>query len=744
MLLYTSLSISCFAHPTILCAQTRLTVPTSISVAPDTLNFGKLRVGKDSIGSFRITSADPFSVQNASYQKFIHSGQFISDPGPTQVNSFGGSIIDTIHFHPLQRGYFKEVLQIENPYTVPYPQVWLAGRGIDYHITDTNFSFGKIRLGRSSDTSDITIINSGDDDVTITSISMAPTNNSRDFGLVASTLPQAPSYWVLDTIGDIIKKPNQRSFKAYFLPVYDSANNIIDTGLRIALINITTSDGGIIHDTLSGIGAEPWIAAAVPILDFGTITDPLNGAPATVTLYDTIVNRGTLNGNLNSLHNDSTANFTVHPVMTPTPIAENGSLPIAVDFQIKRTGDFVDTLFIENDSRNQPLVILRAKVRAGIAPIDSVIFSIASCYADTFVTIHNPYRVNSTIDTFWIEGDTAGFRLPDLTDTVTGNIPVLNFPVYISADSIFHIRIQYHFPRDSSVGSQIIHLIIKRPSGGDNLSLSYDTATVTVYRTIELLSLKAVLPAYWPSAGDAPFRLPIHLQGLRLGKDELNNDTLKFVFSNQLIKPVGIDRAGSLTASSPTNVIPAQPAPVWDEQSSTYSVPCVGLHLSFDSSKNTLLFTLICTAYLSKDTLLAITPYARYTQEPCGYKISNDSTVISYANECGDLTIRNTLLSSNIPIRIISISPDPADGGTNSITFSYFAASKLALSWKLYDSRGVQVATENDLSVDRGSGSLTIPMKQTGSSGAHYLEITTTDSESGAHAVVSAKFIVTK
>jgi hypothetical protein len=260
-----------------------------------------------------------------------------------------------------------------------------------------------------------------------------------------------------------------------------------------------------------------------------------------------------------------------------------------------------------------------------------------------------------------------------------------------------------------------------------------------------LLNLSAVMPPYRPSAGDQPFRLPIHLNGDRLKKPELDDDTLRLVFSNKLIKPIGVDRTGSLTESTPTNGVPPQPPPVWDEGSSTYSIPCVGLHLSSDPTKNTLLVTLLCIAYLTKDTTITITPVIGYTAQPCAYRVAKDSTSLSYANECGDQTIRSLLLSSAVPIHINPPVPDPVTlQGLQSVVFTYYAAKDLMLSWKLYNPAGTLLAQEQEFPIRGGDGSFAVSLKQIGSSGAHYIEITIRDAETGAHQSVSSKFTVIK
>ena len=722
-----------------------------IKVTPDTIKFGSVHVGKIKMDTFQIHNTSVTSdFLNLNNSKFFNASLKAGSPlsadlyqEATYIPS-GGVTREGVRYQPMIRGVDTGSIYVISDATnvPPTPTVFMIGRGINYEILTPGYSFGKIRVGKSSDTVAIPVTNNGDDTTTISSISLTNYGRPRDFVLMPNSLPPLAPNWFLDTLRS---NKNTRSFTAYFLPVFDPVNNIIDTGYDTAVVKIVTSDGNTSYDTLSGIGAEPWLIATVPVLDFGTIINPLISSPAVLTLYDTLINKGSMDGILQSLVFSNGSHYVLHaPVANNTPIGESNWLPFAVDFKVDSIGDFFDTIYANNDSRNTPLVLLKAKVRAGIVPINPVYLdTISNCLpVDTTITIYNPNRVNVQISSVYFEGDTGGF---ELLDTDRTQLQFINFPVFIDGGKSFSLHIRYRFPADSLNGSQTVKIIIARPSGGDNLSLNYDTVLVTLNRKTILLNLSAVMPPYRPSAGDQPFRLPIHLNGDRLRKPELDDDTLRLVFSNKLIQPIGVDRTGSLTESTPTNGVPPQPPPVWDETSSTYSISCVGLHLSSDATKNTLLVTLLCIAYLTKDTTVTITPIIGYTAQPCAYRVAKDSTFLSYANECGDLTIRALLLSSSVPIHLNPPVPDPATlQGSQSVTCTYYAAKDLMLAWKLSDPLGVLVAQEQEVPIRGGDGSFAISLKQIRASGAHYLEVIVRDPETGSHTTISSKFTVIK
>ncbi len=715
----------------------------AIDVEPPNKDFGRVRVGKAIDTSLYIHSTGEAALilSGLPYETNLIGTGFFAGPlnGPNPVPQ-GNYVTDSISFSPTLVKYYDANIGVKNNTdSMPNIIVHLHGRGVNFDITSQGYSFGKIRLGKSSAPVSIPVINNGDDTTSIVSISLTNYGRPRDFTLVPNTLP-AFANWKLDTLNS---PKNSQSFSVIFSPVFDPLNNIIDTGYDTAIVKIVTTDGNIYYDTLTGIGAEPWLVATTRVLDFGIINDPLFTSPAFVTLDDTLLNRGTMDGILDSLRNFHTDYFTIRAVTKPvsdnTLVQENAILPFAVDFNVKQIGDFIDTIFANNDSRNRPLVIVKASVRAGVAPIlpDSL-GEISNCLpVDTIITIRNPYRVNVSISNFRFEGDTAGFVFPDTTN--------LHFPVFIEAGKFFNLHIRYRFPADSLNGKQTVKVIIDRPTGGDDLAFFSDTVFVTLTRKTIILNLRAVMPSYRPSAGDAPFSLPIHIVGDRFGKPELDNDTIRLVFSNKLIKPVGVDRSKSLTESTPTNGIPKQPDPIWDELTSTYSIPCVGLHLSSDNGKNTLLVTLLCSTYLTPDTIVTITPFVGYIDQPCAYRLSKDSIAVPYANECGNQTIREMLLSSNVLIHINSPVPDPAvSTTTQTVMCSYSAAKDLMMSWKLYAPSGVMVAEAPETPISAGDGALSIPLKQITASGAHYLEVTVRDGESGAHTTISSKFTVIK
>ena len=197
----------------------------------------------------------------------------------------GSTKSDSVHFSPAVRGQFTGITHVKSDASNnPNIPVYLFGRGINYVISTDGHFFGKIRVGKSSNIVSIPVTNNGDDTTSIISIALTPDGDPQDFILDPKTLPSYPAAdWKLDTQKSL---KNSHSFTAIFSPKIDTTKNIVDTGSRFAVVKIATNDGNIYYDTLSGIGAEPWLVAAIPILDFGTITNPLMTSPAFLTKID--------------------------------------------------------------------------------------------------------------------------------------------------------------------------------------------------------------------------------------------------------------------------------------------------------------------------------------------------------------------------------------------------------------------------------------------------------------------------
>ncbi|MEI8134454.1 MAG: choice-of-anchor D domain-containing protein [bacterium] len=718
-------------------------VAVSVKVSPDTIDFQRLHVGRTSDSSFTISSpnGNSFDLVDSSFSKSIHSGQFISDPGKISVTRPGEFIKSVVHFHPTKRGSFKDMLSIQTAQGVS-TSITIRGIGIDCVVHDSLYDFKKVKVGATSSLP-INVGNSGDDTTTIASVVIVDTLDGKDFGLVSQSLPQAqPSKWLLQFRGpDSVK-----TYQAFFAPTASSPVAVTDSRVRTALVRITSTDGRSYYDTLIGRAVEPWIEASPMVFDFGVISNPPASSPAIVSLPGSITNSGSASAILSGFSSTHDTLFFISAATGPLNVAEQSTFPFSINFKVDFAGDFIDTVFINNDSRNKPLLILKAKVRAR-SPHNNKIFydTVRTCTPiDTVFTVSNPTRVPILLQDFRIAGGSGGFELLD-TDSnqyqIHNGVKVrLTFPFYIGPNSDLVLHLRYRFPQDSGNGNQIAKFILIEPTGGDDAVAIYDTLELELNRKANLLYLTATKPKMKPSSTDAPFRLPIHLGGKRFGETEIDTDTLRIVFSNAMIRPIGVDRSNSFTEESPKNNIPPQPQPSWDEPTLTYSIPCTGLHISSDVGKDSLVITLLCKAYVTEDTSTVIS--IGYTKQKCGLIVPLTSTTVQYADECGDVTVRNYYLNQNPFLRITSIYPVPATRAEQGITCEYRTRKGAELSWKLYDQNGVLLTESSGFKAGADFGSFQIPMKQIPVSGTLYLRVYARDTVGDSDIIVHKTLVI--
>ena len=501
-------------------------------------------------------------------------------------------------------------------------------------------------------------------------------------------------------------------------------------------MEIKTTDDRITLDTLRAISGEPILRATPVRIDFGTYTNPNINID---TRLDTLINIGTFEGIVYSLRQTNPKFFSVRGQLIPFPdnstIAEQQQIPLAIDFHIIEVGEFFVTIFAFNDSRFQPLVIVHGKVKANV---DSVVplslGNISSCLPlDTTFQLHNPSKVRIAISKIIRGGDTAGFSFPDFKS--------LNFPIFIDADSIFSLHLRYIFPADSLNGFQQVKIIIERPTFDELLSLEYDTIIVTLARNTKQLSLQALLPPYNPSAGDAPFSIPVYLKGDRLGITELDNDTIKIHFSNDLIEPIGLNRALSLTEEG-AGKAPTQPPYVWDKEKHILSVPLYNVAISTGSTQSVLLFTILCATYLTPDTTINVKTSVGYVSAPCAFRVAQNLLTVNYANECGNTTLRDLLLNGKPAISVSQPHPNPSQSGN--IIIDYISASDYLLSWQVCNDRGTMILSRSAYAITQGQGAVTVPASEIPASGSYYITITITDATGIGQKQITTKFSVIK
>jgi len=705
-----------------------------IAVIPDTIDFGRVRLRQKRDSSFIIenTGTTQITLVDLAYGNSLFGTDFTADTVksslPTLILLPSSNIPDSVHFQPKKLG--PQIGRIPIFWTYPTaidtldtPVVILMGIGVEPNVASSGYDFGPLRVDSQSDTIHISITNRGTDTTAIDSVSIVDSSalgaRGGDFTVNLDTLPPDGPRKLPIKLG-YEGSDTSLHFTVSFQPR--------SLGAKMLIVRIHTIDGDTLYDTIRGSGVEPLVLVTPDTIDFGTIIVPMSKTPIGDTILPfTVSNTGTMKGFLDSLAYDTASHFTVtlnQPSATlDEPLDVGSSLTGTVRFHIVEEGDFLDTLFITNDTRYllypadsnyQPMIILKAKVRTGPIGPDSIFFdTITNCNLDSsLVLLANPYPVEERIDSITMLSDTAGFSLRQ---------PYHNFrfPIFIPPDSSYPLLVYYEFPPDSLNGSQVLKMGLFQHLLDGELPV-VDTVTAALLRKQRVFTLHALLPAYASSANDvSDLKLPITVQGPRAGVTELDSWTLSLHFSNDLFEPTGIDTTGALAVPGDSTYTISK---YWDQATRTYTITVTGSAVS-DSAKiaNDLLLAILMRAYLTTDTVVTVTPTFTWANHPCAYNLQSFTLSIPYADECGDPTIRAYMRGDKPFFTLIGVWPNPADH-TGGVSVGYQAAQPSQVTSEVFSESGEEIghAVTN---VQAGAGTLAVDADMLPHTGAAFIRI---------------------
>jgi hypothetical protein len=298
-----------------------------ISVSPSSLDFGTQPVD-------HLSAAHPLSVTNPgegtlNFTDFAVSGDFALDADTTTCAvgtplAVGNNCSIGVTFTPTATGTRTGLITITDnapgsPHTVTpsgfgtQPAVGLSGTSLD---------FGDQRVGTSSTSQPVTLSNTGNAPLTLSSIAA-----SGDFAETSNC-------------GDSVTVGGNCTISVTLTATA--------TGARSGVLTITDDAPGSPHTvTLSGTGIEPAVSLAPPSLNFGNQRVGRSSAPQTVTLTNT----GTAPLNITSmvLSNDYSQTNTCG-----SPLAVAASCTINVTFSPTTTGARSGSLTITDDAPGSP------------------------------------------------------------------------------------------------------------------------------------------------------------------------------------------------------------------------------------------------------------------------------------------------------------------------------------------------------------------------------------------------------
>ncbi len=734
-ILFFILHTSCFILPTFAQGRyTRLSSGTVLKIFPDTIiDFGRVRVGQERDSFFTIHDSGSQSIELTSLnfsESVITDTSFAADNikpntlgGIFTLNS-GNSVNDTVYFHPTQVGRDTGSIPIYWTLGTPqpnYPTIHLLGTGVAPNVVSSNHNFPDERVDSASPPVTISIVNIGSDTTAIDSVTIVDSSEivDSDFRITLDSLPPSGPRTLPLRIG---YEGNDTAF--YFVVQFQPHSVGSDT----LIIRIRTIDNQTIFDTLTGRGVEPFVDMKPQTMDLGNIKIQQNKSlPMPIDSFFIVSNAsGMYAAILDTLvYRDTAANFSVQldqPTTSHETLAAGSTVMGTVIFNITKVGDFVDTVYIPNDTRYalysadsnyRPIIILKAKVRIGSIGSFGVSFDTITNCATSYqnVTITNPYPGEASIDSIAFVSDTAGFSY----------VPTIGFPINILPNGSYSsLQLAYSFPLDSLNGPQALKMALFQ-STLDHEAPVVDTVTASLIRMRQTMTLAAHLPAagsVGTSAADiAELRVPITLEGKRSGVTELNSWTLSLQFSNNLFMPTAVDTTGSLA-------VPGDPSysltTYWDQSTLTYTIIVAGSAVS-DPAKiaNNLLLTILMQAYVTTDTVVTVTPTFTWLTRPCAYNLQSFTLSIPYADDCGDQTIRESMEGETPSFIITGAWPNPASKA-DEVSFGYRAAEPSEVTTTVYNVSGEELG-HFEMAVAAGAGTIALPERLIPSSGPAFI-----------------------
>ena len=307
---------------------------TGVTLSPAGLTFSDQVAGTTSsaqvvtlsnIGTTSLTSiVTSFTGTNA--------GDFARTTTCGSTLAAGASCTISVTFSPTAGGARTATLRVTNSDPTSPQQVSLSGTGLSpvASLSPTSVPFGNQRLNTTSNPSTVTLTNSGNANMTITSISLTGTN--------------ASNFALTNSCGATLAAGANCTMSVTFTP---SA-----TGSRTASISIVDNAPGSPHTVaLSGTGTSPVASLSPTSLAFGNQLVNVTSAARNVTLSNTgaaamAITGITITGtNANNFANTTTCGAT---------LAAGANCTISVTFTPNGGGARTATLSVADDAAGSP------------------------------------------------------------------------------------------------------------------------------------------------------------------------------------------------------------------------------------------------------------------------------------------------------------------------------------------------------------------------------------------------------
>ncbi len=304
---------------------------------PASLDFGNQNAGTTSVSKTLVisnTGTANLVITNIS-KAGAQASEFAFTSGTLPITVAPNSSVNVgVTFSPAAGGARSASLTFASNAPGSPNSVALTGMGTapGFSPSPVSLDFGKQNQGTPSSAKTITITNTGNGDLTISSVSKTGANTT-DFSVTTATLP------VTVTPG------NTTTLTVTFTPG--------STGARSAALSVSSNDSGSPHSiALSGTGTAPGFGANPTTINFGNQNVNSTSTPVTVT----ISNPGTGDLTISNITPAGTnaGDFSFSSASLPITVPSNGSTALQVAFKPTATGTRSGNLSITTNATGSP------------------------------------------------------------------------------------------------------------------------------------------------------------------------------------------------------------------------------------------------------------------------------------------------------------------------------------------------------------------------------------------------------
>jgi hypothetical protein len=484
--------------PTVTVPLTGTGIQPTISVAPNAIAFGNLRVGKTSAPqtiTFTNTGTDNLNV-SAIALGGANAGDFALAglPNLPFTLAANGSASFQVTFTPTAVGARSgDVVITSDAANQPTATVPLTGTGIvpSVALAPQQITFPDQRVATTSPPATITISNTGTDKLTVLNIMLSGAN-AADFATV--NLPMLPA---------MVAPGGNLTFAVDFTP------SVVGPRVGQAVVQTDDPNTPSAQVALSGNGIAPQVVLTPMALDFGKV--PIGTSP---TKDVVLSNTGTDALALQSLMLSGSNNFTLpKPPMLPASLAPGASLTLTIAYTPNAIAVDNGKLTLVTDNPKMPNfeVTLTGQGVSGaidVSPtmLDFGAVAVGKTSPTQDVKVSNTGQANFTVTSAMLAGnDPMAFVLPNQPVLPQQLVPGGSLTIHVAYAPTMHapqsatLHIVTDLPNNIAADVPLTGMGLEAGIGASPTMLDFGTVVVGATGGPLMLTLR--------NTGDAPLDL---------------------------------------------------------------------------------------------------------------------------------------------------------------------------------------------------------------------------------------------